>query len=358
MLRGLAQRLVDSRPVFDLFAGPGGWDEGVRPLGLTPRGIELDADACDTGRAAGHFRHLGNVKLMNPTSVLMPWGRQFGGIGSPPCPGFSKATRNATGRADSLLLLERLERVDTHTELAAAIAELEHTMTDDRSLLALEPLRWALALDPEWLAWEQVPPVLPLWEACARILRGLGYSVATGLVHAEQFGVAQARRRAVLVARSAALTAELGPARLPSPTHSRFHPHAPERLDDGVLPWRSMSDALGWGMTHRPYPTIAVGTGGGGGTDPAMLGGSGARRIVHRELEAGRWLGDPPADGILRLAVAEAGVLQGFRADYPWQGLRGSQAQQVGNAVPPPLARAIVAEVAGIELAADDEAAA
>lgn len=32
----------------DLFAGAGGWDEGIRPLGIQPLGVELDPDACAT----------------------------------------------------------------------------------------------------------------------------------------------------------------------------------------------------------------------------------------------------------------------------------------------------------------------
>lgn len=43
-----------------------------------------------------------------------------------------------------------------------------------------------------------------------------------------------------------------------------------------------------------------------------------------------------------QVTVAEVGVLQGFRADYPWSGTRSQQYQQVGNAVPPPLASAIL----------------
>jgi DNA (cytosine-5)-methyltransferase 1 len=45
----------------------------------------------------------------------------------------------------------------------------------------------------------------------------------------------------------------------------------------------------------------------------------------------------------LRLTVEQAGVLQGFPADYPWQGSRSRQFRQVGNAVCPPLAARVLA---------------
>ena len=90
-------------------------------------------------------------------------------------------------------------------------------MTDDRSILALEPLSWALELEPEWMTWEQVPAVLPLWEACAEVLRADGYDVETGLVQSETLGVPQTRKRAILRARRGGLD----PLVL---THSRYYP--------------------------------------------------------------------------------------------------------------------------------------
>jgi len=45
-----------------------------------------------------------------------------------------------------------------------------------------------------------------------------------------------------------------------------------------------------------------------------------------------------------RLGLARASLIQGFRAGYPWHGAVGRRFAQVGNAVCPPVARAVVAE--------------
>jgi DNA (cytosine-5)-methyltransferase 1 len=273
--------------VLDLFAGPGGWDEGVRALGLRPVGIEWDAAACKTARAAGHVRFQHDIAALDPrefaTGVFD--GPVRGLIASPPCQGFSQAGKQQ-GRKDAATLLAAIPEM-TRRDVRP---ELREGMADSRSILVLEPLRWALALTPSWMAWEQVPAVLPIWERCAEVLRSLGYTVATGNLSAEQHGVPQTRKRAILVARAPWMTAAMGPAALPVPTHSRYYSRSPQKLDAGVLPWVSMAEALGWGMTARPYPTIAGGT--GGGPDPLLVGGSNARDFIKGEHAAGgdRWI--------------------------------------------------------------------
>lgn len=48
---------------------------------------------------------------------------------------------------------------------------------------------------------------------------------------------------------------------------------------------------------------------------------------------------------VVPVELAEASVLQGFRADYPWRGSRSQRFQVLANATPPPLARALVRHV-------------
>jgi DNA (cytosine-5)-methyltransferase 1 len=46
-----------------------------------------------------------------------------------------------------------------------------------------------------------------------------------------------------------------------------------------------------------------------------------------------------------RVTVEEAGVLQGFPDDFPWQGSKTSQFRQVGNAVNPAVAEVVLRSV-------------
>lgn len=383
--------------IVDLFAGAGGWEEGLRSLGSQDSvGIESDPMACRTAEAAGHRRIAVDVAAAEPP---MP-GELWGLIGSPPCQAYSLAGKGL-GRHDQEHVVACARDLAEGQDSRAIHAR---ACRDARSLLTVEPLRWALASRPAWIALEQVPPVLGLWALFAELLEGHGYQCETGVLSAERYGVAQTRRRAFLIA------SRQGEVALPVASHRSFNVRRPEQeLEDeaGLAPWVSLAEALGWeddrGMSYtncqtnggkrprgltRPvaWPARTIDTSVGAWTierhdrcegrrHRERLGAGGDRRHDHqpnprthrptegvvpeagavaqmrarparRALGAGVRRGDRCCVGNeeVRLTVSQAGVLQGFRADYPWHGSRSRQLRQVGNAVCPPLAARVLAE--------------
>lgn len=245
----------------DLFAGSG-WGVACQRLGIEELGVELMPEARATRELAGMRTVLHDVwdGLQHPQRV--PAHDML--IASPPCQTFSAAGSGSGRRAlgEVLELIERKAHHSPGTQLKQDAAALG---MDDRTALVLTPLAYVYRHMPSYIALEQVPSVLPVWEAYAKELHGWGYSVATGILNAEQFGVPQTRKRAFLIA---VLDGGFGGLELPKPTHSKYHPRSPQKLDPGVLPWVSMADALGFALTGRPSPTI---TGGGtttGGAEP------------------------------------------------------------------------------------------
>lgn len=357
----------------DLFAGPGGWDIAARNFGIETLGIEWDRYACATRRAAGLKTIEGDVTMYGPGY----FEHRFDGlIASPPCQTFSMAGGGAGRRAldDVLLGVKELSQRQPVTVVH----------DDPRTGLVLEPLRWALeAIDAgipyRWLAFEQVPTVLPVWQAMAEVLRAEGYSVANGALHAEQYGVPQTRKRAVLIA---SLDRE---AVLPVPTHSRYYSRTPERLDDGVLPWVSMADALGIGdvymrsnygtggdsakrgerATSVPAPSITSKIGRNFWLATGTRSNAIQRPISHPSAalafghDRASYVFVPPetpidaiveakADGTaVRVTLEQAAQLQTFPGDYPWTGTSTKRFEQIGNAVPPLLAEAILRAITG-----------
>ena len=74
-------------------------------------------------------------------------------------------------------------------------------------------------------------------------------------------------------------------------------------------------------------------------------GTQGANAVDVADVAAGVDPGERP----IRLTVRDALILQGFPPGYPVQGSRSKQFEQVGNAVPPPMAAAIVGALVGAE---------
>lgn len=217
--------------VLDLFAGTG---VGVacQQLGVVEHGVEKMPAAQATRKANGMGLAYDDVWDIEKAENL-----QFDTLwASPPCQTFSVAGKGDGRKA----LTEVLEAIKTlrWTDMES-LRKLGEEVGDERTALVLTPLAYVNKFMPTYVAFEQVPAVLPVWEGCAAVMRDLGYSVWVGYLHAEQYGVPQTRKRAYLIARSDGKDAAP-----PTPTHSKYYSRHPERLDIGVKKWVSMAEGL------------------------------------------------------------------------------------------------------------------
>lgn len=308
--------------LIDLCSGAGGWLVGMQDEHL---GIEIAPDPVATSRAAGHRVQHGDITELTPMECE-------GLVGSPPCQGFSPAG-------------------------------LRRGRDDPRSNLIRQISRWA-QVRPTYIAVEQVQGARSSFGREAALLTQMGYKVRISVLHSECYGVPQARARLILMAHLHRVP------QAPPATHSRFYPRQPTRLDPGVAPWVSMADALGDGLERvgfarkgdlpgqeyrerdlRPVtaPSLAVTSKARSwtATRPAptmvsefrpMIAAKPAYRLNHSRQD------EPDS---VRLSVAQVGILQGFPPDYPWTGSPTSAYRQAGNAIPPPLAQAVLAQLRG-----------
>jgi DNA (cytosine-5)-methyltransferase 1 len=310
--------------ILDIFAGAGGWDTGLAQLGRRDvAGIDFDYPACSTATWAGHARFHDDVTEISPAAYEGIEGL----IASPPCQALSSAGARK-GVEDLDMLVSAIHATRTGSDLEQLLPQVRREARDERSPLSLQPLRYALATKPRWMAWEQVAPALPIWQACTHALRDAGYNVWTGVVSAEQYGVPQTRTRAILTAHRDQRAFE------PPPTHSRFYWRHPDRRDRGVLPWVSMDQVL------EPRDAIYVAT--------SRVRASSRRMDQPAPAIAfgnswGRW--QSPDGEITKATLEEIGVLQTFPVDYPWHGYEQARYRQVADAVPPLMASRILASL-------------
>ena len=353
----------------DLFAGTGWGVACKRLVNIEEDGVDVMPEVAATRAANGMrtiYRDVWDGLTLTAERHRDLYGSYGLSIASPPCQTFSPAG-NGAGRA---ALNEVLEAIELHAYKDVDALRAFGEKHDPRTALVLTPLAYVWRDRPKLVAWEQVTTVLPVWQACAEVMREWGYDVKTEVLNAEQYGVPQTRKRAILVARRG------GPVHLPIPTHSRYYSANPSKLDRGVKKWVSMAEAFGWGeftaekvmgkgMVERygtrpgrdaEAPAFAI-RASAGGMEPGGFvlrsnygtGGDASKRgertinqpsaTLTSKADRMKW------DGTRRLTAAEAAALQTYPAGFTWT---GKTFLQIGNAVPPLMAEAILAALIGI----------
>jgi DNA (cytosine-5)-methyltransferase 1 len=304
--------------VVEVCAGAGGQSLGLHKAGFDHvLAVEIDETAADTLR-----QNLGMPVVVGDVADPTVWNpADYAGVallaGGVPCPPFSAAGKQLGTSDERDLFAWAIEQIPIMRPQA----------------IMLENVRGLAS--PRFAAYRQ------------RILDRLDYFGYVGewkLLHAADFGVPQLRPRFVLVA-------------MPLGEMQFFHwpePIVGARTTVGDALYSLMA-ADGWkhadewrDMANEIGPTLVGGSKKHGGAD---LGPTRAKQAWAKLGVDGRGVADsrpgpdspPPSEVQPRLTIEMAARIQGWLQDddYVFSGRKTSQYRQIGNAFPPPVAKAI-----------------
>lgn len=291
-------------------AGAGGQALGLEQAGFRHTAlVEIEADFSKTLLLN---RPLWDVRTEDMNTFD---GRPFKGVdlmaGGLPCPPFSVAGKQLGDRDERNLFPAAIRLVDEIRPKAVMIENVKGFLSP-----VFESYRLYLKAE----------------------FRKLGYHLDWRLLNASDFGVPQLRPRVVIVALRTDLVAAFD--------WPDVLPHNPPVVGQ-VL--KDMMAANGWAGVERwarsandIAPTIVGGSKKHGGPD---LGPTRARKAWAALGVEGRSLAEeapgPDFCGMPRLTVRMVARLQGFPDSWQFHGRKTTAYRQVGNAFPPPVAKAV-----------------
>lgn len=337
----------------DLFSGAGGMALGAKMAGIVVQiAVECDLHAAATYAYNFPRTHLmtSDIRKIKNFSIRSP-KKQTVVFGGPPCQGFSTSNqRTRSAENPSNWLFREFARVVNICK-------------------------------PDWIVFENVKGILEtengmFLDNIIRSFRRLGYAVSYGVLNAADFGVPQYRSRLFVIG-------SLHGIELPLPTSkSRTHVSVNDAIAD--LPSLSNGMSCDWldyksgpksgyaemmreGLKKSPNHLVTksaphivkrfhyVPQGGNWENIPVRLMKNYTNRTrchtgIYRRLKADEpsiVIGNYRKNMLIHpyehrgLSVREAARLQSFPDWFEFKGSIGFQQQQVGNAVPPLLARTV-----------------
>lgn len=305
----------------EVCAGAGGQAIGLEAAGFQHLAcVEIDPHACETLRQnrPGWQVVERNVRGWAPPKELRGVTLLSGGV---PCPPFSRAGKQLGPDDDRDLFPEMIS-------LTAAVKPQVVMIENVRGLLAkkFEIYRQALLDEFRRLGYRPCGKGVDGWH----------------LVNASDFGLPQDRRRAILVLMKPAAAKHFV-----WPEDEVVRPTVGEMLE-GLMSERGWEHAGDWAKKAQGVgPALVGGSKKHGGAD---LGPTSAKAAWRRLGVDGMGVADdaPPPGfvGDPRLTVRMAATLQGFPSAWSFYGGKTAAYRQVGNAFPPPVARAVGLSIA------------
>lgn len=335
--------MTQTPTAIDLFCGCGGFSSGLLDAGVrVVAGFDNDSPSIVAYNYNHHYRGatgiVADLSTLSGAEVLALAGveRVSVVVGGPPCQAFS-------------------------------VVGKQRGLDDARGNLVLEYARLVAEIRPEAFMLENVPNIERVQDGAVftrliAALRDAGYEISHCVLSAADYGVPQMRKRMFIVgvAEGAAITLP------PRPTHRA--PHAGISLFEAALPaYRTCRQAIGdlpdvdspearrvsnhEPTLHSPKMLAAFAELPQGRRDPKSFHDRLHADSLSYTLRAGTGNFSPlrpvhyQHDRVI--SVRESARLQGFDDHYIWPDSlpRLQQYRQVGNAVCPPMARALATHI-------------
>lgn len=295
----------------DLYAGIGGWDLALHHFGINVIGLEFDEIVCQTRKYFELDTLAGDVSQTSPEAfrdmkIL---------VASPPCQTFSTAGGGSGRRVREKICNAILDR---------KYIEYLHKV-DDRTKHVIEVGKWVQVIQPEIVIFEQVRNVLPVWRAWQEVFSDWGYSGWVATVNMADYGLPQTRKRSILCMSKNGAT-------FPEPTNIDNHitmaetfPIDRDWLDTRLKSQFGYDESLDWPL-YRPSTTVM-------GRDLVQHPGATKNKINNAKKSRN--------DGY-QIVEEEGLLLQSFPSYWYPKGNKKQRWTQIGNAMPPLMAKIIL----------------